>query len=260
MARRSHDSASHSSTASAALAIHGEASPAARRGPSKRGTCSSLLEDRRGGCVALREPSANASRRTSTARGGSGPAARRERPRRPPTRRRRGGSAALAAPSASKCVSRARASRSSGSRRLAASTSSRPASPPRLPRAICPGAAAPGRRRARRAAPLDCDVSSPSAASSAPASRLAAPRAGAEHAGGLGRQRRLRVRGRRLPRPGRRAPALGRPSARAPRRRPRRVRRSLGACHARRSGSISGSVTAASARCTSCRSSKDAER
>ena len=90
--------------------------------------------------------SANASSRTSTARGGSGPGgaarAASAASTTPPGISR---SAAIAAPSASRCVSRAK-SASSGSRRLAALTSSRPASPERrCSNAICP------RKRSTRA-------------------------------------------------------------------------------------------------------------
>ena len=168
--------------------------------------------------------SANASSRTSTARGGSGPggavraasaASRRRRdcPGRWPTR---------GLPRASRCVSRARPA-SSGSSRLAALSSSRAASraaplvqgdlpaqplhlgglqldPAARPRPR-PAAPAPHQARRRRAWP-------------GPPRAAAAP-------GGRGRgSASPRVPGTRPPRPGPRGPAPGPPSAPAPRRYP----------------------------------------
>ena len=102
-------------------------------------------------------------------------------------------------------------------------------------------------------AQLSANASSSSAASGAPASCSACAAASARcgAARRVGGQRRGALAGTRLRRRGRRAPAPGRPSARALRRPPRRVRAAACArCQARRSGSTSGSVASASARCT----------
>ena len=268
-ARVCQDSASHSSRAMMPLVRHRRARASGRlrrrRRPERepaRVPGSTPVRPRAYPSVSR---SASASSRTSTARGGSGPGgavrAASAASRTPPGMSR--SPAHIAAPERLQV----RLARQLGVERL--EPSGRAEQQPggvaaaALVQGDLPAQVAPPRRACSASSgPASTATSSPSAASSAPASRLARAAASSRsRPTGRGRvSASPRAPGTRPPRPAPRAPAPGRPSARAPRRPPHRARRGLRPVPGAAVRIGRGSVTSASAPCTSCRSRSDADR